>query len=83
MQQIADEVGDPLCEQDNAQGYTAKDTPEWVATNGLNCYNPLFPRLYMQQVTNSSLTITCFSLIPSGIAKSSDAYLHEAIARLI
>ena len=48
------------------------------------CYNPLLSGWYLQQVTDSFLTITIsFSPIAVAIAKSVDSYLATSIARLI
>ena len=47
MQQIADEVGDPLFQQNNARVHTSKDTRDWFADNGIDLedHPPLSPDL--------------------------------------
>jgi len=47
------------------------------------CYTSLFCGGYLQQVTDSLLTITFLSLIGVVIAKSYDSYLATSIARLL
>jgi len=47
------------------------------------CYNPLFSGWYLQQVTDSPLTITSLCPIAVAIAKSVDSYLATSIARLL
>ena len=47
MQEIANEVGDPLFQQDNARVHTARDTLTWLEDNGINFedHRPLSPDL--------------------------------------
>lgn len=47
MQEIADEVGDPLFRQDNSRVHTARDTMVWLAENQINLedHPPLSPDL--------------------------------------
>ena len=47
------------------------------------CNNPLLFGLYLQQVTDSLLTITPLGPIAVAIAKSVDSYLATSIARLL
>jgi len=49
----------------------------------VSCYNPLLSGWYLQQVTDSLLTITSLGLIAVAIAKSVDSYLATSIARLL
>jgi len=57
--------------------------PNFVETVVFHSVTILFSGLYLQQVTNSLLTITSLSPVAVAIAKSVDSYLATSIARLI